>query len=59
MSESPENPIHLHLMVGSVVDSLEHRDCNRHGLNSKPTRAILFCLWEKHFLQLVVLGKQF
>ena len=29
------------LFVGSVVERLEHRDCERHGLGSKPSRAIL------------------
>ena len=38
--------------VGSVVEWLEHRDCNRHGLDSKPTRAILLCPWERYFTAL-------
>ena len=28
---------------------LERRDCDRHDLDSKPTRAILLCLWKRHF----------
>ena len=27
---------------------LERRDCDRHGLRSKPTRAILLCPWKRH-----------
>ena len=37
---------------GSVVEWLEHRDCDRHGLGSKPTRAILLCIWERHLTTL-------
>ena len=35
--------------VGSVVEWLKRRDQNRHGLGSKPTRALLLCPWERHF----------
>ena len=46
-------------MVGAV-DGLERRDCDRHGLRSKPTRAILLCPWGKTlygtFLCLLVLA---
>ena len=38
--------------VGSVVEWLKRRDCDRHGLGSKPTRAIPLCLWERHFTAL-------
>ena len=38
--------------VGSVVEWLKRRYCDRHGLGSKPTRAILFCPWERHFTAL-------
>ena len=31
--------------VGSVVEWLECRDCDRHGPGSKPSRAILLCPW--------------
>ena len=37
---------------GSVVEWLERRDCDRHGLGSKSTRAILLCPWERHFTAL-------
>ena len=36
-------------IVGSVVEWLEHRAYNQHGLGAKPTRAILLCSWERHF----------
>ena len=35
--------------IGSMVEWLKRRNCDRHGLGSKPTRAILLCPWEKHF----------
>ena len=35
--------------VDSVVEWLERRDCDQHGLDSKPTRTILLCPWERHF----------
>ena len=35
--------------VDRVVKWLESSDCDRHGLGSKPTRAILLCPWERHF----------
>ena len=38
--------------AGSVVEWLKCCDCNRHGLGSKPTCAILFCPWERHFAAL-------
>ena len=31
---------------------LEHRDCDRHGSGSKPTRTILLCPCERHFTSL-------
>ena len=31
---------------------LKRRHCDRHGLGSKPTRAILLCCWERHFTAL-------
>ena len=31
-----------------VIKWLERRDCDRHGLRSKPTRAILLCPWKRH-----------
>ena len=40
------------IIVGSVVDWLEHRAYNQHGLDSKPTHAILLCLWIRHFTAL-------
>ena len=38
--------------VGSVVEWLERRDCDRHGLGLKRTRAILLCPWERHLTAL-------
>ena len=35
--------------VGSMVEWLKHRTHDQHGLHSKPTHAILLCLWERHF----------
>ena len=35
--------------VGSVVQWLERRARDQHGLGSKPTRAILLCPLERHF----------
>ena len=32
-----------------MVVWLERRDCDRHGVGSKPTRAILLCPWERRF----------
>ena len=49
-------------VVGSVVEWLERRAREQHGLSSKPTRAILLCPWERHFTPLSLLGglgKQF
>ena len=31
---------------------LERRDCDRHGLGSKSTRAILLCPWKRYFMAL-------
>ena len=38
--------------IGSVVEWLKRRDCNRHGPGSKPTHTILLRPWEKHFTAL-------
>ena len=49
-------------LVSSVVKCLECQDCDQHSLSSKPTHAILFCPWERHFMVLPLLGgfgKQF
>ena len=35
-------------LADSVVEWLERRDCDGHGLGAKPTRAILLCPWERH-----------
>ena len=35
--------------VGSAVERLKRRARDQHGLDSKPTRAILLCPWERHF----------
>ena len=37
------------IVVGSVVEWLERRARDQHGLGSKPTRAIMLRPWEKHF----------
>ena len=36
----------------SVVEWLERRDCDQHGLGSKPICVILLCPWERHFTAL-------
>ena len=36
----------------NMFEWLEHRDCDRHGLGSKPTQAILLCSWERHLTAL-------
>ena len=38
--------------VSSVVKGLRAPDCDRHGIVLKPTRAILLCSWERHFIAL-------
>ena len=48
--------------VGSVVEWLERRAYDQHGLGSKSTPAILLCPWERHFTPFSLLGglcKQF
>ena len=35
-----------------MVEWLERQARDQHGLGSKPTRAILFCPWERHFTAL-------
>ena len=35
------------MLVGSVIEWLECRNCDQHGLDSKPTGAILLCPWER------------
>ena len=37
-------------LVGSVVELLKRRAYDQHGLGLKPTRAILLCPWETHFM---------
>ena len=50
-------------VVGSVVDWLKRRVHDHRSLGSKPTRAILLCLWGRHFTALfpclVVLASSF
>ena len=41
-----------HLLVRLLQYQLERRNCDRHGLGSKPTRAILLCPWKRHFTAL-------
>ena len=38
--------------VGGAVEWLKRRNCDQHGLSSKPTRVILFCPLERHFTAL-------
>ena len=38
--------------IGSVDEWLKRRDCDEHGLGSKPTRAILLCPWKRHVIAL-------
>ena len=35
-----------------MVEWLKRRDCDRHGLVSKPTCAILLCPYKRHFMAL-------
>ena len=37
---------------GSMVKWLQLHDHDQHGLGSKPTCAILLCLWERHLMTL-------
>ena len=39
-----------------LVEWLERWEGERHGLGSKPTRAILLCPWERYFTTLSLLG---
>ena len=39
-------------LVGSVVECLERRDCDRHSLGSKDTHVILLCPRKRHFTAL-------
>ena len=36
-------------IVDSLVEWLGRRDCDRYSPGSKPTRAVLLCVWERHF----------
>ena len=48
------------LFIGSMVEELKRKDCDHHGLGSKPTGNILLCSWYlRHFLLLGEFGKQF
>ena len=39
-------------MILSIAwSSVKRRDCDRHGLGSKPTSAVLLCPWERHFTE--------
>ena len=35
-----------------MVEWLERRDCDRHGHDSEPIRAIFLCPWERHLTAL-------
>ena len=54
LAENPdEEKLEVHKkIVGSVVEWLKRRDCDRPGLGSKPTPAILLCPWERHLTAL-------
>ena len=58
MNETKETCIMM-----SLCHSRQRQDCDRHGLGSKPTRAVLLCLRKKHFRTLSraywCLSKQF
>ena len=41
--------LYFFLFVGSVVEWLKRRARDQHGLDSKPTHAVLLCPWERHF----------
>ena len=43
---------HMQPLTISRVEWLECRDCDRHGLSSKPTRAILLRSWKRHLTAL-------
>ena len=50
------------IIVGSVIEWLERRDCDRHGLVSKSTRPILVFSWKRHVTAFSLFGgfgKQF
>ena len=38
--------------LSSMVEWLWYRAYDQYGIGSKPTRAILLCLWERHFTAL-------
>ena len=40
------------IIVGSVVKWLKRCAHDQHGLDLKPTHAILLCPWERHFTAL-------
>ena len=46
------NKVIIIIFVGSVVERLGGRDCDRYGFGSKPTRVILLCSWERQFTEL-------
>ena len=41
--------LYFFLSLGNMVEWLERRARDQHGLGSKPTHATLFCPWERHF----------
>ena len=42
----------MNRFVGNMVEWLKHCGGDQHGHDSKPTRAILLCAWERHFTTL-------
>ena len=43
------NTNNFDFIVDNVAEWLKRRTHDQHSLGSKPTRAILLCLWERHF----------
>ena len=44
-----KNYIAISSIIGCVVEWFKRRARDQHGLDSKPTRAIMLCLLERHF----------
>ena len=38
--------------VDGVVQWIERRGCDQHGLDSKPSHAFVLCPWERYFMAL-------
>ena len=46
----PSGMCNCSFITGRMVDWLERRAYDIHGVDSKSTRAILLCPWERHFM---------